>query len=511
MGKLHKKELEKNLEMNDSDFKKLDILLLNVPISNITYPPAATTLLKGVVVQHGFTALVQDLNFDLNQRLNDDDIFTDVSDYLCNISDSTPYLTMLNDILDDWVQDIVAQNPKFVGVSVFTFQCQHSTRLLLEKLRPLYSGKIIVGGAGISTNGINGSTDFGKTLLAEELIDFYVRGDGETAIIRILNNEDGPGINNTNFSQSRDLDQYANPDYSDVIDLPYAYEEDYKLLPINGSRGCVRACTFCDIHTFWDKFTFRSGESLAREMIDNWTLHGVQHFTFTDSLINGSMREFRALLKYLVAWYAENNLPEAFFRFSGQFIVRNERQQTQEDYKLMAKAGCQNMMIGVETGSDEVRAHMQKKFTNAELDFVIGQFSENNLNCFFSMISGYPTETKQNFDDTLDMFSRYQKYALDGTIIGLNLGATLSIDEGTALYDDMKEYGYLMLHDSDNSSRVGINWVNPQNLELTLEERIKRRIDLQEFVMDRGFVVWNGDTHLKRLMKSYERVQLGNY
>lgn len=177
----------------------------------------------------------------------------------------------------------------------------------------------------------------------------------------------------------------------------------------------------------------------------------------------------------------------------------------------MAKAGCQNMMIGVETGSDEVRAHMQKKFTNAELDFVIGQFSENNLNCFFSMISGYPTETKQNFDDTLDMFSRYQKYALDGTIIGLNLGATLSIDEGTALYDDMKEYGYLMLHDSDNSSRVGINWVNPQNLELTLEERIKRRIDLQEFVMDRGFVVWNGDTHLKRLMKSYERVKLGNY
>lgn len=491
----------------------MDILLVNIPISGLQYPPAGTSQLKGSLVAAGFNCKIVDLNLDLFNKTGDD--YPEYFDYLAGATnldnDKKKYL---DSIFESWVDELIAANPKWIGVSVFTFQCQFSTRVFLKKLKAKYRGKVVIGGAGISTNGIASVfNDFGSEMLEENLTDFFVRGDGEYALIELLKgNTNYPGINNDNYLQIS-LDNVAFPDYSDLVDLNYQFTDE-KMLPINGSRGCVRRCSFCDIHEHWKKFTFRSGNVLANEMIHNYEMHGIKHFTFTDSLINGSMRAFRDLLKAVIQYYEENNLGDAFFRFNGQFIVRDSVGQKPADYELMARAGCDHLMIGVETGSDRVREHMRKKFTNAQLDFVLDQFEKNNLTCFFSMISGYPTETLQDHQDTLDMFTRYQKYSLNGTINGLNLGASLSIDEGTPLFKEMKDMG--LMHLSDTSSRrdterVGINWINPGNPSLTLLERLRRRIELQEHVTKLGYYVWNGDSHLKRLISNYKKIKNGTY
>lgn len=491
----------------------MDILLVNIPISGLQYPPAGTSQLKGSLVAAGFNCKIVDLNLDLFNKTGDD--YPEYFDYLAGATnldnDKKKYL---DSIFESWVDELITANPKWIGVSVFTFQCQFSTRMFLKKLKAKYRGKVVIGGAGISTNGIASVfNDFGSEMLEENLTDFFVRGDGEYALIELLKgNTNYPGINNDNYLQIS-LDDVAFPDYSDLVDLNYQFTDE-RMLPINGSRGCVRRCSFCDIHEHWKKFTFRSGNVLANEMIHNYEMHGIKHFTFTDSLINGSMKAFRDLLKAVIQYYEENNLGDAFFRFNGQFIVRDSVGQKPADYELMARAGCDHLMIGVETGSDRVREHMRKKFTNAQLDFVLDQFEKNNLTCFFSMISGYPTETLQDHQDTLDMFTRYQKYSLNGTINGLNLGASLSIDEGTPLFKEMKDMG--LMHLSDTSSRrdterVGINWINPSNPSLTLLERLRRRIELQEHVTNLGYYVWNGDSHLKRLISNYKKIKNGTY
>ena len=51
----------------------------------------------------------------------------------------------------------------------------------------------------------------------------------------------------------------------------------------------------------------------------------------------------------------------------------------------------------------------------------------------------------------------------------------------------------------------------PDNPDLTLRERIRRRIELQEHVVDLGYHVWNADSHLKRLKISYEKISNGTY
>jgi hypothetical protein len=486
-----------------------DIILVNIPVTGLQYPSAGTAQLKGVLQSNGFSSRIIDLNLDLfNQSGNEYQLYFD---YLTSTGDlNEAQFEFLDSLFDKWVDQLIAFSPKYVGISIFTYQCQPSARILLSKLRLKFHGKIVIGGAGISTNGIASVyNDFGAEMLGSNLIDYFIRGDGEYALLELLKgNTDYPGINNDQYLQLS-LDDVPMPEYDDLINLDYMYDNDQKILPINGSRGCVRKCMFCDIHEHWKKFTFRSGHVLAAEMIYNYEKYGVRRFTFTDSLINGSMKAFRDLLRTLIQYYKDNDLEDAFFRFNGQFICRNSKQQTDEDYVLMGKAGCDHVLIGVETGSESVREDMKKQFTTAELKNVLEQFEKNNITTIFSMISGYPTETIQDHQLTLDMFTEFQKYALNGTINGLNLGSTLSIDEGTPLYKEMSNLG--LIHFYESTSRVGLNWVNVNNPDLTLIERIRRRIELQEHVTKLGYTVWNGDSHLRKLIATYEKIENGTY
>ena len=122
-------------------------------------------------------------------------------------------------------------------------------------------------------------------------------------------------------------------------------------------------------------------------------------------------------MNYLLRVYDNNNE-----------IIHNE-----EFFALMKQAGCESLSIGVETGSDRLRAEMNKNFTNQDLDLEMEQFSQHGITCSFYIIIGYPTETEQDFVDTLDMFKRYIKYVADGTLVGLILGGGFQILPNTPL------------------------------------------------------------------------------
>mgnify|MGYP000447894524 CR=1 FL=1 len=494
----------------------MDILLLNVPSISLVYPPAAPSLLKGVCEQAGFLATVKDFNLTLFNNLHDADQINRIANYFTIRSNNITIEDQV--ILDEWYKDCIAKvlecQPKFLGISVFTFECQRATEELVERLRPVYSGKIIVGGAGLSTTGIaSGKNDFGTRLKDQGLVDFFIRGEGENALVNILREENNliSGINNDNYVQITNLDGIAFPNYDDIIDLPYKYSNNIVQLPVTTSRGCVRACTFCDIHAFWKKYTYRSGESVASEMIHHYEKYGVTHFFFTDSLINGSLKSFRDLYTKINEYYAENNLGDRFFHWGGQWIVRTPNQLKPKDYQLAAKAGMNGLAMGIESLSESVRDHMKKGFSNSDLDYTLEQFRENELNCYFLIIAGYPTETEDNFVESLEMFTKYQGYAIDGTIFGVNLGGTLSIDEGTPLHQNGTALGLEFSTETGNENLFGLDWINEKNPSLTLLERCKRRVLMQELLMNLGYTVWNGDHQLTRLRESYDKIARNSY
>ena len=115
----------------------------------------------------------------------------------------------------------------------------------------------------MATQGIQSKDSWAKTCLEHGVIDHYIISEGENALIDVLEKGKGKGIDGEQWEQKLDLDDIPYPNY-DNYDLN-KYEG--KKLMITGSRGCVRRCTFCDIHKHWQKFVFRSGQSIANEMI----------------------------------------------------------------------------------------------------------------------------------------------------------------------------------------------------------------------------------------------------
>ena len=271
-------------------------------------------------------------------------------------------------------------------------------------------------------------------------------------------------------------------------------------LPITGSRGCVRACTFCDIASMWPKYKYRSGQSIAKEIKTQVSRYNAKAFRFTDSLINGSMKAFRDMIHELSEFRIP--LPEGErFIWDSHFIVRSQRQMPPEDFRKMAESGAGTLLIGVESGSPSVREHMKKGYSDEDLHYSLEQIFKNNIKVRFLMIIGYPTETEEDFQQTLRFFDRYKEFAQRGLVEEVNLGLTLNLLPNTPLYNNAEEFGL-------ETTKNHINdWVCTQNPTLDFKERLKRRIHAQYYVERLGYKVFESKNYTRALSIAWSEVQ----
>ena len=147
-------------------------------------------------------------------------------------------------------------------------------------------------------------------------------------------------------------------------------------------------------------------------------------------------------------------------------------------------------------GSDSVRQHMKKQFTTADIDHEIEQFDQRGIVCVLLFFSCYPTETWSDFLDTVDMFVRYQKYCASGTIYKLTLGTPYTHHAQTPLWNMQDDIGLSAKKGSD------ILWKLESNLELTYQERVRRRLILQEVANALGLPMSRNTAELNQLIDS---------
>jgi len=117
------------------------------------------------------------------------------------------------------------------------------------------------------------------------------------------------------------------------------------------------------------------------------------------------------------------------------------------------------------------------------------------------LIAGLPGETLDDFNQTLDMLTRWQKYVASGSIIGVNLGTTTTIEPGTHIHKHAKKFKIIGLKGREPE---GINWLSLETPELDYKERARRRVAMQEHVMKLGYPMWKGDDHLKIMVDVYK-------
>jgi radical SAM superfamily enzyme YgiQ (UPF0313 family) len=448
----------------------IDLLIISVPGVFRKLPPAAPALLKSSVEAAGFSCRTIDYNVKFNIDLDDIDA---LQTYFAT-GLNTEVKPQAEKLIERWTKDLLGINPKFVGISVFTYQNRLATEMFCRALRKHSEVKIILGGQGLTDGGILGDSGFGKSMVDQQLADYWIRSEGEVSLVELLkNNLSYPGINSNSFKQIDDLDTIPYPNYDDYE--MHLYESAH--LPITGSRGCVRSCSFCDVHDHW-KYRYRSGECVANEILYLNKKYNVSRFYFTDSLVNGSIKEFNKFTKILAEY---NRTISNKISWRGQFIVRSSTQVSDDYWINIADSGGSSLAMGVETGSDQVRHHMNKKFSNADLDYTMQMLEKYKITCHFLIIIGYPTETKKDFQDTLDMFAKY-KHLANNIIVGVTIGNTAGILPGTPLYKQATEMHIEL-------DKYEYNWVALDNLELTLEERLRRHDILKQHLVELDYSV----------------------
>lgn len=385
----------------------MKVALVSMPSQNYWHPSPSILFLKGVLNREKIKSTCFDLNHAFLTKFG---------------QDAVNWCETGEEFNDEYVNFIKEYSSNFdgydwIGVSVFTFNSQIFTKLFLEIIRKKYPAiKLIIGGTGITSNHANiGSItqNFGEEMLQCKLVDYVVNGEGDKALPAILKGK------NYNFPQMDDLTDLTIPDYSDIDFSLYSKPT----LVVTGSRGCVRHCTFCDVHANWKKYRYRPGKEVANEIILQYHKYKIKNFHFSDSLVNGSLKEFRIFCKELAA----ANLP---INWRGQFIFRSG--MTDEDWDNLAASGCKGLWIGIESGSETVRWHMKKKFYNEDMYKSIHALGTRKVDMLYLLMVGYPTETEEDFCKTLELLERsvaYKEYVEIRCNIAMLLPYTEIYDE----------------------------------------------------------------------------------
>lgn len=489
----------------------LDVLILSTPRIAPVRPASAAPLLKAICNAENKTSKIFDLNQDFYMNFANEHQAAgkEIDDYFI-----MRYKELDGEVFDayaswleKWINRIIHENPKLLAISVFSWQSQKFVYDLLKSLRNSFSGKIIIGGQGLE-NSQNMSSHwvpragFAQFLLDEKLIDYFIKGEADKTFAMFLRGEQNiPGLNKHENVALNDINEVPVSDFSDLNLDGYFNGYAGGVIPIESCRGCVRSCSFCEMSSEHGAYRRKDGVALAEEVIHYYKTYKVQHYYFHDDLMNGNVKDFNNFLDRILKFYQDNNLPDRTFSFSGYWIVRSEKQFGVEQFKKFYRAGGNTFVTGVETGSDRLRKTMRKGFTNKDLEFTLDQISALGMKFYFLIIAGLPGETDDDFQETLNRLTKWQKYVATGAIIGINLGTTATIEPGTHIYDNYKEYKLVGV----NGERPkGIQWMCLETPELDYKERVRRRVKMQEHVLSLGYPMWKGDDHLKIIMDRYK-------
>ena len=456
---------------------------LSIDVVNADKPTASLAFLAGVCEHLGLDYQCQSLNVEMLRRLSKHQ-FQALYDAI-KLGTEDRLMADITVAMHDMITVIEQYKPDVLLVSFFSYAQINLGRTFLQLLRErLPELEILAGGPGIHVETIAGKTN-GRRLADQGLIDYYVLGEGDEVLPKfLLGNKNQIGLNSkrTPFEnwvpQIDDLDsKYIVPSYKKIDFSVYNNLEAKSkgVINISTSRGCVRACTFCDVSNTWPKFRFRSGQCVAQEVLQHWQDTGIANFHINDSLINGSLKSFKEFNSEMIK-LKQQHPGLADFSYNGMFIVRDRKSHNEEFFANMARAGCDSLAVGVETGSDKLREIMAKKFTNDDLDWHMEMCQKYKIGNIILMFVGHPEETQQDYQQSLDLLDRYQKYLLDDTIVGLNFHGPYTLLTGTPDWERRHEMGVeIVSEDTDGH----INWVSHKNPTLTVKQRVLRDLNFR--------------------------------
>ena len=332
-------------------------------------------------------------------RMSDDDIAR-----ILRIRSLVPHF------LDHCMETVPWRDYRVVGFTS-TFEQNLASLALAQRLKARHPNIHTVFG------GANWEGEMGAALHAAfGFVDFVCSGEADFTfpeLVRRLRDRRGcaeisklPGIVCRSGGKSvftgaaepiRDLDAHPIPDFSDyfsALDRSSATTVATPILLCETSRGCwwgaKSHCTFCGLNGSTMAFRRKSPQRALEEirhLTEQWRIHFIQ---FTDNILD--MKYFDTVLSEL----ADLRLPVQFFY---EVKANLNRRQVQR----LAAAGVCRIQPGIESMSNRVLKLMRKGTTALRNIQLLKWCKEFGIEADWNVLYGFPGETKQDYDQMLDL------------------------------------------------------------------------------------------------------------
>lgn len=283
----------------------------------------------------------------------------------------------------------------------YGISCVTATYDAVKKLIPLLEGRVVVGGPHPSV--------LPDETLAELKPDIVMTGESEFAFRDLVLGKIEPEpIMDAGFIEDlNDLPfpaRHLFPD-SDVVDCSgiHGQEKGVAATTVITSRGCPYSCNFCcKGHPMFNWYRYRDALNVMEELFMLKERYGIGHVRFVDDELTLHKKRSAKLMRAL--------------RPLGLTFVCITRSDTLDPnlLRLMRLAGCVEIHIGVETGSDRLLKLMNKQTTARILKRGVEMIKNAGIRAKTYLIYNYPGETEADREATIEFLRETQpdKYTI---------------------------------------------------------------------------------------------------
>jgi len=335
-------------------------------------------------------------------------------------------------------------NPEIIGLSVRNIDDQNmeNPRFLLKAVKDVviacrkYSAAtIVLGGAGYSI--------FPQAALDFLKADIGIQGEGESAFITLLKRfgdkadlSEIPGLylpGQTSRSESghiKSLTDIPLPLPNVHLSTPSALKDQAIWIPFQSRRGCPLDCSYCSTATIEGRLIRKHDPEKVVDAISKYAEVGLDHFFFVDNTFNLPSAYASTLCEQLIS---------SKLKITWRCILYPWKVDD-ELVEKMAKAGCKEVSLGFESGSEKILAKMNKKYLPADVRQISERLKKFGIGRMGFLLFGGPGETKETAKESLEFADSLDLEAMKITI-GIRIYPNTSlqqaaIKEGLITADD---------------------------------------------------------------------------
>ena len=333
----------------------------------------------------------------------------------------------------------------------------------------------------------------------ENYVDYVLIGEGEQTLLELIqalaNKVDPlmvPGIAYLNDmavfkSPARkvmqNLDQLPLPAW-DLIDFTRYQEKwepnwGYYSINIATTRGCPYKCNWCAKPIYGNSYKMRSPQHVIQEIKWLKQLIRFEHVWFCDDIF-GLKRSWVIEFAELI----QKNKVQIKYKIQSRadLLVKDQY------IEALAASGCEEIWMGVESGSQRILDAMDKGVTLEQIKQATIKLKQLNIKpCFFIQF-GYLTETTEDIQKTIDLICELLPHD-----IGISVSYPLP---GTKFYEMVKQ---------DLNEKA--NWTDSNDLDMMFKQTYSKKFYKKLYLyVHQKFRKHTAYEHIRLLLKNPTRI-----